>query len=405
MDNNRIDTDEKKTESGGKCFGLWGKTILIIFAVVVVLNALAWISRPFSDWYTLHIMPIWLNTLGRATSLAPFSVGEWLFIAACLSLAVAFLLWIPAIILKLFGKAAGFCRGVLRFYKIYALLLGIVALIMTLNCFIPYHCTPLDPNPDREARAYSTEELYALEGYICERVNELAETLPRDENGWIIADFDETCKSAEDALRALSDYDARLSGWYPSVKKMHFSNMLTHMGIGGYFLPFTMEANVNGLMYEGNWDTIAHELSHTHGFLFENEANFIAFLACTKSDDPLLQYTGYLGVLTYVWNDCWENYTLASASAPEGTEVELPPGAPSERVWLDWVFLKPEVRARVEEEDKPITDIISSESIREVTETVSDISMKLNGVELGFASYGEVVGMLLEYYDGVLYNK
>ena len=49
---------------------------LIIFILVILFNLTMWLSRSFSDWFTDHIFPLWGNTLGRFTSLFPFSVGE-----------------------------------------------------------------------------------------------------------------------------------------------------------------------------------------------------------------------------------------------------------------------------------------------------------------------------------------
>lgn len=38
--------------------------------------------------------------------------------------------------------------------------------------------------------------------------------------------------------------------------------------------------------------TMCHELSHLSGYMREDEANFIAFLACLQSDDPEFRYSG-----------------------------------------------------------------------------------------------------------------
>ncbi|MFQ8979614.1 MAG: DUF3810 family protein [Waltera sp.] len=39
--------------------------------------------------------------------------------------------------------------------------------------------------------------------------------------------------------------------------------------------------------------TMCHELAHIRGYIYEDEANFIAFLACVESDDSTFQYAGY----------------------------------------------------------------------------------------------------------------
>lgn len=373
---------------------------LILYGLSAVLLLVSWKSHSFCDWYARYILPVWYNTYGRLTSLFSFAVGEWMVIIAACSLIFALLFWIPAVILKIRNKARGFRRFTLRFYAGYLIFVGLVLLIMVLNCFILYHCTPLDPNPEKDNRQYLSTELYALDEYLCAKANDLAETLPRDEDGWLLYDGD-LQTAAEEALHNIESFDPRLKGWYPDMKPIHFSNMLTHMGVSGIFLPFSMECSYNDLMYIGNIpDVFCHELSHGHGFLWENEANFIAFLACTQSDDPFLQYCGYLSVLCYVNDSVAETYAA---------EVSVDPNAPlSKAYWSDYVmkdliFLKPEDKKKLDEEDKAITDIVSEEKMDELQDTFSEINLKANGVSSGNASYGEVVGLLLQYYDGVLY--
>ncbi|MEZ4685085.1 MAG: DUF3810 family protein [Bacteroidia bacterium] len=42
--------------------------------------------------------------------------------------------------------------------------------------------------------------------------------------------------------------------------------------------------------------TAAHEMGHALGFTDEGVCNFLGYLACIDSDEPLLQYAGRLAV-------------------------------------------------------------------------------------------------------------
>lgn len=44
--------------------------------------------------------------------------------------------------------------------------------------------------------------------------------------------------------------------------------------------------------------TMTHELAHQAGFMSEDEANFIAYLACVKSNDTQIRYSGYFFAFT-----------------------------------------------------------------------------------------------------------
>ena len=58
---------------------------------------------------------------------------------------------------------------------------------------------------------------------------------------------------------------------------------MSYANIGGMFFPFTMESNINvdNPFFVVPW-TMAHELAHQCGFMREDEANFIAYLACKE---------------------------------------------------------------------------------------------------------------------------
>lgn len=65
--------------------------------------------------------------------------------------------------------------------------------------------------------------------------------------------------------------------------------------IGGFFSPWTGEANYNAELPACDLPhTIAHEKAHQRCITSEDEANFAGFLACIYSPDPYVRYSGYL---------------------------------------------------------------------------------------------------------------
>ena len=68
----------------------WIITYLVLAAVVLFLNILAWQSNAFCDVYIKYVFPIWVNTYGRLTGMMPFSVGEILLLLAV----IAIVLWV-----------------------------------------------------------------------------------------------------------------------------------------------------------------------------------------------------------------------------------------------------------------------------------------------------------------------
>jgi len=64
-------------------------------------------------------------------------------------------------------------------------------------------------------------------------------------------------------------------------------------GIGGQYSPFSFETMLNASFLPVEVPrALAHEWSHAAGFTDEGDANYIGTLACLRSDDPLIRYSG-----------------------------------------------------------------------------------------------------------------
>lgn len=64
-------------------------------------------------------------------------------------------------------------------------------------------------------------------------------------------------------------------------------------GIGGQYSPFSFETLLNASFLPVEAPrALAHEWAHVGGFTNEGDANYIGTLACLRSDDPLIRYSG-----------------------------------------------------------------------------------------------------------------
>ncbi len=367
--------------------------LIIMTAAIFVLNVLAWLFQGFCDWYADHIFWISSATYGRLMNFLPFSFGEGLLVAGAFLVECSAVLGIAVLCLRKKKKFMEFAR---IYFKTMCIIFLNVCLIMTLNCSILYHCSRLDPNTGKENREYTLDELETLYTYIVNQCNARAEKMQRDDAGYIVyaGDIRETAKLA---MKNISSSYPRFAGYFPDVKDMFFSDLMSQSYMTGYYFPFSMEANANADMYIlNNPETYCHELSHLKGYMYEDEANFLSFLACTKSNDVFFQYSGYIGVLNYIQNAYYESLDTLGADNAQMRMERIPKW--SEHVSRDNIFLLPE--AWVEVEQKSVMD---TETVAAMSDTFTDTSIKMNGVEEGKASYGGVVELLLQYYDGILY--
>lgn len=391
----------KKTEQTEKQQGrkkhIYRWVLLIGVLLVILLNVAAWAAPAVSekmgwgnwcDWYASHINPVIVNVFAGISNLFPFSIGEWLLIAAVVLL-IAFL--VINLLYLFLRKKKGYCRFHGVYNKVIAGIVLAVCLIMTFNCTIYYHCSALTVNKEKEKRQYYISELQALRNYIVEQCNDYSTRMERDENGFILYDGDMQEK-AKEALHNIAGQYPRLAGYYPDVKHMMFSNLMSQGYMAGYYFPFSMEANCNGNMYITNYPaTYCHELAHLHGYIYEDEANFISYLACIESGDDFIAYAGYLSVLAYVDNAYYE--AIGENAQEYLSNVQI-----TEQVVEDDIFLLPETWEKVEEKA-----VFSTETVDKATDTFNETSLNLNGVSDGLAAYDRVTELLLNYYDGTLY--
>lgn len=378
-----------------------------IGAVTLILNLIAWNSRTFCDKYIQYVFPLWVNTYGRLTGMVPFSVGEIMLGLGAILAALGLMLWIPWLALKIHsvgrkkkGEAvskmtASVQMGIRRFYLFFAWTFNIVCLVMTLNCFILYHGStfsekyfrPEESVSDFQERDYTLEELVRVRNYVVEECNRFSREMVRNESGEILYDKD-IGEEAIAAMRALGETYDQLAGYYPHPKPLYTSDFFSQQYMSGYYFPFSMEANYNDVMYIMNKpEAMCHELAHLRGYIFEDEANFISFLACTESEDPFFVYSGYLGVLNYLDNDFYKAVGHDNEAYFAQTRI-------LSQVREDNVFVTQEEWDRINGKA-----LIDTEVVDEISDIVVDTTLKVNGVRDGKISYSRVVKLLLQYYE------
>ncbi len=363
---------------------IWAALLLLTAAV----NVIAWNSQAFCDWHVKHLFPLSVNLYGRLMSVFPFSVGEGMIVLAVLFTAAAIVMGFMRILVRK-GRVKMLISA---FFQVYAWGFLAVFMIMTWNCFILYHASEFDETymAQKAQRTYTDRELIQVRNHIVEELNALTEQMERDGEGFLVYQGDMK-QEAVRAMQGLGEEYELLSGYYPQAKGITASDFLSQQYMMGYYFPFSMEANYNTSMYIANVPaTLCHELAHLKGFIYEDDANFIGFLACINSEDPFYRYSGYLSVLNYV-----EKEYKKSSGKQEFGSVSL-----AKSVRADDIFLTSEAWERVEENAVVETAVVKAAS-NQFTET----TLVINGVSDGMKSYSRVVQLLLEYYDGILYDS
>lgn len=368
--------------------------MLVLILILTGIHLLAWNSKAFTEWYRLHVFPIWTELLGRVSNLFSGSVGEILIIIG-IFLLVFELVLLPGFIWRFVKKRRSGSAAVMKHQRFWTKNVGFFCWVLiyiyateTLNCYILYHAPTVEEQYYSDAGEYGTQELLHAYTEVVTRANELSKRVKRDADGKAVYGGSdqalyEECKKA---MRAQGMTYPYLAGYYPDPKPIRASDFMSQQHLLGIYFPFTMEANYNTVMYPVNLPTtICHEYSHLKGIILEDEANYFGFCACIESKEPYLQYSGYLSVLGYLSKQ-------VQRSVPEDMRVDLV--SADEQVIADDVFLTKEQWERVEEEA-----IFSTEMIDHATDVFLEKNLTMNGVEAGIQSYSQVVRLVIDYYE------
>ncbi len=153
--------------------------------------------------------------------------------------------------------------------------------------------------------------------------------------------------------------------------------VLTRLGISGFYFPITAEATVNAALPHALVPFVAaHEMAHQRGIAPEDEANFMAYLACRESGLAAARYSGSLGAFGLAWN-ALARFAPDSARAIGPGVLDAGPRADRSRIREFW--------ARHEGPAFQAMD------------RVNDAYLRANAQRGGVASYGRAVDLLLAY--------
>ena len=262
---------------------------------------------------------------------------------------------------------------------------GVLLCTYTVNCGINYYAAPFSSYAGMQTEMYTKEELEKLCEFLLEQVNDLAES------GAEVSYRDNRKEWRLEGVRAMQQAAGRrggqfacLDGYYPQPKEVAVSWILSVQQLCGVYSPFTVEANFNGDMPDYNIPhTICHELSHLKGFMREDEANFIGYLACISSENPAFRYSGYLSGWVYAGN------ALAQADVERYLEL--------------WEKL--DKRAVEDLRENHVFWDRYEGRVAEAANQWNDTYLKMNDQEDGVKSYGRVVDLMLAYYKQTMTEK
>lgn len=361
-----------------KILGLKRVYLLLLFPISFVLICVAKINSDFAEKvFALHIYKWLSQIISMITGILPFSLAEILILILPFTFLFLFIRFIIKLIRVKENRAARLWKGILNVLCMLSVALFLFVILGGIN----YYRYSFRHYSNLEVRDSSVQELYDLTHSLAMDANQLREmTNGVDENGafQLTLSMNELADHAADAMTKLSEDYPILGGNYGAPKPVLTSSLMSYTEITGIFIPFTMEANVNVDIPDYSIpSTMLHELAHLRGFMREDEANFIAYLAGMKSEHPELNYSSTMLALIISGNALYkENTELYFEIRDQYSEKVLTDIRENSRYWQQY-------------EDTVVST---------VSNKINDTYLKANDQSDGVKSYGRMVDLLLANY-------
>ncbi len=356
-----------------KSVNMFFKAAAAAFLLSSAVLALCVYNSSFAQMYSDTVSVFLRYLLSAATGFLPFSVAEVCLLLLPFAIIFALVVAVRAIVKKRFSIK-----------KVLLSILGVlfVAFSVFVNVFgVCYFTKPLEVRLDLNRTILNRDELYKDALYTHGVLCGFADNVDFDKGGASVNphSFFETGKLVDKGYDALSDSSVFKSKMVGKSKPVMLSSLMTYTHISGMYMPFTGEANVNT-----NYPdyvvafTIAHEKAHQRGVASEDEANFMAFLACMASGDNYLKYSAMMNMYDYYLDETLENDVKLYNQLVGETDSRI-----IGEMYAYFKFFKK----------------YSGSAASKAANTVNDTYIKAMGNDEGVKSYGLVIELYHAYIE------
>ena len=335
------------------------KKVLTIIGFVLLAFVLCcrW-GTPVADFYAVHIYPAISGGMSLVASIFPFSLEE--------ITVVCFVAALITVIVKTIKKRAGF----------FSWLKGTALIVMWLFVWFymgwgnNYFRTSLSGRLHLEKVHFDKDNFCRFLDDFTLQLNLAAEEA---------AGYDKD--EIEDHIKEFYDVKAVACGYtgirnWQHAKKPLLNPLYSAVGVMGYMGPFFCETQLNEDLQDIEYPFVmAHEKAHLAGVTSEAEANYWGFAFCRQSNNPAIRYSGYQGLLPYVFSHANSFLTEEEYKAWVAT---LSPRAKADYATSREYWQKKRVKW-----------------INSIQHTAMDLMLRTNKVDEGAKDYYGVISILM----------
>lgn len=356
----------KKKKKGFKVEKKW----IYVVVIIALIQFFSYYNNGIERFYSRGFYPLFSPILRFLFGWVPFSFGDVLYtIAACwvlYQLGKNLFLWFrKKIARQIFFKNLG--NGLwwlLCLYIIFSVFWG-----------LNYNREGIASQLQLGDLNYDTAEVNQVQSILIKQIN--TSRIKIQSQHLKYPSNKELFKIAKNSYETIRKTYPFLNYNVTSVKSSMYGWLGNYINIGGYYNPFTGEAQINttGPPFIEPF-TITHEIAHQLGYAKENEANFVGYLAAANSDNELFRYAAYLNLYFYTNNELYSFDSVASQQS-----IQL---------------LIPEVRSDIKQLQE--FNLAHQSFLEPISTWIYSKYLKFNQQPAGMRSYNEVVAMLIAYY-------
>ena len=254
--------------------------VALAFAATSIALPQAWIEHAYANGLFAHMNAAFVPI----SNAVPFAFGD---LEVAIIVALVLCGWIAA----LRRARGGRVRTVLRLLAHTAGLTAAIVIVFNLAWAWNYRRAPVAERVDFDVARVNAASVSAFADRIASILN--TDVAGAHERMRTESDAQMRAQLARDFLPLV----ARLGdNWSVAVTvpKTTLGDRLYEMaGVGGQYDPYAFETLLNAsfLPFEAP-RALAHEWTHAAGFGDEGDANLVGTLACLRSSDPLIRYSG-----------------------------------------------------------------------------------------------------------------
>ena len=356
--------------------GIRWRRRLLLAALLPLGLSLQWVATKYPAGvervYSGTLYPVLRTGLSFLTAWAAFSLGEVLALLAAIWLAA----WLLSLTWRILGRRVGLGTALGLLSTDILALAGVGYVGFLLLWGLNYQRLPFAVSAGLEPRPAPASELEQLGTELASDANRLREAVREDSAGVmrLARGFRGTLLRTQAGFSAAAERHPLLAGQGGPPKPLLVSPLLTLMGVTGLYIPLTGEAGVNASVPAPHLPfSASHEVAHQRGFAREDEANYLAYLACRLHPDPDFRYSGVLLASSYALGAL--NSVAPDASRRIG-HTRAPGVRRDLKALVDWAAL-------------------GRGPVRDLSERVNDAYLRAQGESQGVASYGRMVDLLL----------